>query len=371
MKIAFVHPALMDYRLELFEELAKRYHTTFIFTSQDRGQEGAKETHLKIPSEWDCRIVGSDRSAIIGRSTVTYLELMVELLRGNHDVIITSTKWYICFPIARITGKKFILWTENWCWTSNSLIRRLLDLSTIFIAKHADAIIATGMQSYKSHLNIGVSKEKMFTYPQCAIDYSEAPIKDIRKELGLEGKKIILYVGRIVRLKGVDYLIKSFSLIEKKIGNAFLVIVGDGPFREECENLAEELEIKNIIFAGYMDINKTLYYNACDVFVLPTIFLSGACDCWGLVINEAMAFSKPIVTTDAVGAVEDMVKEGCNGYVVKSKDVQELCESICKILSNPKLAEAMGGNSRKIFEEKNVYRKMVDTFVNAIEYVKK
>ncbi|MGP8324095.1 MAG: glycosyltransferase family 4 protein, partial [Methanosarcinaceae archaeon] len=177
--------------------------------------------------------------------------------------------------------------------------------------------------------------------------------------------------GRIVRLKGVDYLIKSFSLIEKKIGNAFLVIVGDGPFREECENLAEELEIKNIIFAGYMDINKTLYYNACDVFVLPTIFLSGACDCWGLVINEAMAFSKPIVTTDAVGAVEDMVKEGCNGYVVKSKDVQELCESICKILSNPKLAEAMGGNSRKIFEEKNVYRKMVDTFVNAIEYVKK
>ncbi|MEA1894779.1 MAG: glycosyltransferase family 4 protein [Euryarchaeota archaeon] len=371
MKIALVHPALMDYRLELFEELTKRHDITFIFTSQGMGQEGAKETHLKIPSEWDCRIVGNDRSAIIGRSMVTYLKLMVELLRSDHDVIITSTKWYICFPIAKITGKKFVLWTESWCWTSNNLTRRLLDLFTIFIAKHADAVIATGTQAYNSHLNIGVGKEKMFTHPQCAIDYSEAPIKDIRKELGLEGKKIILYVGRLVQLKGVDYLIKSFSLIEKKISNAFLVIVGDGPFREECESLADELGIKNIVFAGYMDADKSLYYNACDVFVLPTIFLSGECDCWGLVINEAMAFSKPIVTTDAVGAVEDMVKDGCNGYVVKSRDVQELCRSICKILSNPELAEAMGGNSRKIFEEKNVCRKMADTFVTSIEYVKK
>ena len=369
MKIAFVHPALMDYRLELFEELTKRYNTTFIFTSQGRGQEGAKETHLKIPSEWDCRIVGSDRSAITGHATVTYLKLMVELLRGNHDVIITSTKWYICFPIARITGKKFILWTENWCWTSNSLMRRLLDLSTIFIAKHADAIVATGTQSYKSHLNIGVSKEKMFTYPQCAIDYSEVPIKDIRKELGLEGKKIILYVGRIVRLKGVDYLIKSFSLIEEKISNAFLVIVGDGPFREECENLAEELEIKNIVFTGYMDINKALYYNACDVFVLPTIFLNGV-ECWGLVINEAMAFSKPIITTDAVGAVKDMVKDGYTGYVIKNKNVQELYEALYKILTNSDLAKIMGKNSRKMFEEKNDYGKMFKTFEDAINYVR-
>ena len=372
MKIAFVHPALMDYRLELFEELNKRYDLTFIFTSQGRGQEGAKESHLKIPQEWDYKIVRSDKLTIRGRPIATYLKLMIELLRGKYDIIITSTKWYICFPIARITGKKFILWTENWCLTSNSFIERLLGLFTMFIAKHTDAVIATGTQSYEFHLSIGVSKGKMFTYPQCAVDYSNSySNKDIRKELGLEDKRIVLYVGRIVRLKGVDYLIKSFALLEKELENIILIIVGDGPFKKECESLAEELGVKNIIFTGYKGVGKAFYYKACDVFVLPSIFLDGKHDAWGLVINEAMAFSKPVVTTDAVGAVKDMVHDGYNGYVVKNKNVQELCGAMYKILSNPELAKMMGEKSRKIFERENVYKGMVAKFVDVIEYVKK
>ena len=374
MKIAFVHPALMDYRLELFEELNKRYDITFIFTSQGRGQEGVKESHLKIPHEWDYRIVRCDKLTIRGRHTVTYLKLMIELLRGRYDIIITSTKWYICFPIARITGRKFILWTENWCWTSSSFIERLLDLSTIFIAKHADAIIATGTQSYRSHLSIGVSKEKMFTYPQCAVDYSNVSNdRDLKKELQLENKRVILCLSRITPMKGLDYLIKAFALLEKKMDDVALLAVGDGYFKSECEDLVKKLGIQNALFMGRVDdtITKVAYYKACDVFVLPTIFLNGEYERWGLVLNEAMAFSKPVVTTDAVGAVKDMVHDGYNGYVVKNKNVQELCGAMYKILSNPELAKMMGGNSRKIFDKENVYKGMVAKFIDVIEYVKK
>jgi len=370
MKIAFVHPAFIDYRSELFEKLNKRYDIRFIFTDQDRGQEGAKEDHLRIPHKWNHKIVRSDKLMISSRPFITYLKLMIELLRGKYDVLLTSTKWYACFCVAKIRRKKFILWTEYWHWTANNFIEKLLNSFTLFIAKHADAIIATGTKSYKAHLSVGIPSKKIFTYPQCAIDYSKTSTKDLREELGLENKKIVLYLGRIVQRKGLDYLIKAFALLEKEIDNVFLLIVGDGPFIKECKDLAKKLNIKNIHFMGYIDpIYKASCYKACDVFVLPAIFIGSDYEPWGLVINEAMAFGKSIVATDAVGAVDDLVKDGYNGYVVKNKNIQELYEALHKILLNSDLAKVMGENSRKIFEEKNDYGKMFEAFKETIDYV--
>jgi len=117
------------------------------------------------------------------------------------------------------------------------------------------------------------------------------------------------------------------------------------------------------------DILKASYYKVCDVFVLPAVFLNGSCEPWGLVINEAIAFGKPVVTTYAVGAAYDLVRDDYNGYVVKNKDIGELYEALYKILLNPDLAKRMGENSRKMFEEKNNYEKMLDAFVSAINYV--
>lgn len=370
MKIVFIHPALMDYRLELFEQLNNVYDITFIFTTQGRGQAGVKEKHIEIPKDWDYEIIRSDKLMVRHRPIITYLKLIKKLLNRNYDIILTSTSWYICFPIARITGKKFILLTEYWHWTSNSYPERLLNLFTRFIAKRADAIIATGTKSYEAHLGFGVENEKNFKCIQCALDYSKLPTKDLRKELGLERKKIILYLSRIVAHKGLDYLIKAFVPIEKET-EATLLVVGDGPFRKECENLVKELGVKNVFFMGgvFDDVIKASYYRSCDVFVFPAIFLGSAYDPWSLVINEAAAFGKPIITTDTVGAAYDLVKEDYNGYVVKNKNVQELYEALNKILSNSELAKGMGKNSRKLFEEKNDYGKMFKAFENAINYV--
>jgi len=279
MKIAFVHPALMDYRLELFNNLNKLYDLTFIFTRQGRGQDDVKEKHLKIPKHWDCKIVRSDKLMVRGRSFHMFLKLMRELIKRKYDIILTSTSWYICFPIAKITGKKFILLTEYWHFVSDSFLKRLSNLLIKFIAKHADAIITTGTKAYEAHLNFNVKKEKIFKCIQCAVDYSDIPTIDLRKELGLKGKKIILYLSRIV------------------------------------------------------------------------------------------PHGKPVVTTYAVGAAYDLVKDDYNGYVVKNKDIGELYEALYKILLNPDLAKRMGENSRKMFEEKNNHEKMLDAFVSAINYV--
>jgi len=374
-KIAFVHPALRDYRLELFDKLNKKYDITFIFTEHLPGK------HLEIPSEWNYKIIRSNRIVKRNHDIIIHLKLIKELLKRDYDIILTSIPSsihsHIAFLLAKITGKKYIIWVEEWHWDATAhpypkkLLKRLLYSYSKFLLKNADACIVQGSLTKEFCLNIGVNKEKIFVATPCAVNYSEIPNEDLRKILHLGNKKIILYCSRIIKLKGLEYLIKSFALLEENMNDVFLLIAGDGPFKKECEQLAKKLSIKNILFTGYVDPRDVGdYYRACDVFVLPSIFLSGQYEGWGLVINEAMAFGKPIVTTDAVGAAPDMVKDGINGYVVKNKNVDELYKALYKILSNDVLKEKMGKNSRKIFEEKNDYEKMFEAFKNAIEYVK-
>jgi glycosyltransferase involved in cell wall biosynthesis len=120
------------------------------------------------------------------------------------------------------------------------------------------------------------------------------------------------------------------------------------------------------------------YYKTADLVVLPTRYLSHARwgenrgpEGWGLVINEAMSMGKPILTTDRAGAAPDLVKDGINGFVVRSGDVEALYSGLKSLLDGTHLREAMGKNSRRIFEQFNDFDRMFEGFRKAIEYAKK
>ena len=375
VKILFIHPRYRDYRARLFADLNKLYDIKFLFIKKEH-------PYQKIPPEFDSKSLNLNGIGIRDFNLSAFKRYIKELLKKDYDIILTSIPSsihsHIAFLLAKITGKKIIMWVEEWHWDANAnsylkkLLKQLLHSYSKFLLKNADACIVQGSLTKEFCLNIGVSRENIFVAPVCAVDYSKMPSGDLRKKLHLEDKEIILYFNRIIQLKGLDYLIKSFALLEKQMHNVFLLIAGDGPFKGECERIARNLNIKNILFVGWVDNTKQAadYYKACDIFVLPSIFLGGQYEGWGLVINEAMAFGKPIVTTDAVGAAPDMVKDGINGYVVKNKNIDELYKALYKILSDDKLKEKMSENSRKIFEEKNDFEKMYEEFKNAIEYVK-
>lgn len=355
----------MDYRQELFEKLNNRYDVTFIFTKQGRGQDNVRENQASIPLKWKSKILKT-RFIIFNKDVGMCLLLMKELLFGKYDIILTSTSWHVCWFMSKICGNKFILITESWHWRSISFTRKFLNEFTRYIAKSSGSIFAMGTKAYRSGLESGVNEKKIFMYPQCAVDYSRLATSDIRKELGLKNKKIILYLGRIVKSKGLDYLLRAFSLLENN-DNIFLIVVGEGPYKNECEKITEQLKIKNVIFAGpIFGDEKASYYKECDVFILPAIFCNDLYEPWGLVINEAMAFGKPIIATKAVGASEDLIRNGYNGYIVQDKNIMELYEAMRKILFNEEVIKLMGENSRKIFEGKNDYEKMFKALENAI-----
>ncbi|AAM31802.1 putative glycosyltransferase [Methanosarcina mazei Go1] len=371
MKIVVVHPAHMDYRQEIFESLNKKYDTTFIFTKQGRGQEGVKEEQTDIPPEWKTKVLKSN--LLIGQKDIgMYLKLIKELLSGKYDLILTSTTWDICWVAAKLSGKKFVFMKEFWHWEDTSIVRKILNKFTKVVVKNSDSIFAMGTNAYRSCIELGVKEEKVFMHPQCAVDYSGLPVFNLKKKYKLEDEKIILFLGRVVKIKGLDYLIEAFSRLERDDKNIFLLIAGDGPDRGKYEKLAKELSVENILFTGRVSKKEiSSYYNACDIFILPSIFYKQSYEPWGLVINEAMAFGKPVIATNAVGASTDMIENGYNGYVVEEKNVEELYSSMKKILDNYESMKSMGKNSRKIFEIKNNYKSFSETLSSSLEYAVK
>jgi glycosyltransferase involved in cell wall biosynthesis len=242
----------------------------------------------------------------------------------------------------------------------------------ICVFRNVDAIVVEGAPQKKYLKNFNVPDEKVFFSNHCSLDYSRVESKNLKQKLKIGKGLVILYLGRIIERKGLDVLLKAFSVIERERNDVFLVICGDGDFRPFCEDLVAQLKIRHVFFLGTVPEEEIAsYYRTADIFVLPScikprqkIKVEG----WGLVINEAISMGIPVVTTNVVGAASDLVKSGVNGYVVKNGNVNELCLALRKILEDEKLRKTMGKNSRRIFEAFNDFDKMFEGFRQAIEY---
>jgi len=219
--------------------------------------------------------------------------------------------------------------------------------------------------------SFGIPDGKVFQANHSSLDYSKFKSVNLRQKLNIGNAFVILYVGRIIEQKGLDVLIKAVSMIEQKRDDVYLLVCGDGNFRAYCESIVKSMQVKHVVFAGWQEQeNAASFYKTADVFVLPSRIVEEeeVAEGWGLVINEAMSMGKPVIATDAVGAAEDMIRNGVNGYVVKNGEIEDLYFALRKMVEDPRLREIMGVNSRMIFEEFNDFEKMFKGFKKAIEY---
>ena len=286
----------------------------------------------------------------------------------------------VALLISKLRSKKIIIWGEAWYWSKAIWYYKVYDKLIQKFLKKADACIASGEKSYNFYKKIFGKDLQIFNIHNYVVPYQPRDTKILLKKLaekdgGILNKKIVLYMSRIVKEKGLDYLIKAFKLLEDRLNNVYLLVVGSGPFEDHCRSLANELSVKNVMFQGYvseMDFAEMeLYHNLCDVLVLPTIFYKGQGEAIGYIICESLSVGKPIVTTNAVGAVPEYVQDGVNGFVVQEKNVDELYKALLKILTDEKLAEEMGKQSKEIQKRKLSLDKQFKAFKNAIEYVMK
>ena len=166
-----------------------------------------------------------------------------------------------------------------------------------------------------------------------------------RITLGLENKKIIISVGRLVHRKGQDKLIEAMPQILQKVPNAHLLLVGEGPYRSHLEKLANKLSMNhNITFAGRILYNNLpSYLSAADLFAMPSRsrFFGLEVEGLGIVYLEASACGIPVVAGNSGGA-PDAVIEGVTGLCVDGTDISQIANAVIDICGDAKRASNMG-----------------------------
>jgi len=183
-------------------------------------------------------------------------------------------------------------------------------------------------------------------------------------QLGLNKKdKVIGIVARLAKEKDIFTLLMAFKFVNEKVKGSKLLIIGDGPLRNQLEEFAKYNKIKNVKFLGMRtDVLKLM--KIFDVYALSSLSEGNS-----QTIREAMAASKPVVATN-VGGNPELVVDGVTGFLVPKRNPERMAEAIVNLLENRKLREKMGKEGKKRVEkyfriEKQAenYEKLYDQFL--------
>ena len=191
------------------------------------------------------------------------------------------------------------------------------------------------------------SAEKMVKIaPGIDVDhFSPQDSSQLRRELHLENKRVIVSVGRLVHRKGQDHLIQSMPEILKSVPDAHILMVGQGPYLSHLKKLVEDLNlVDHVSFIGRIQYAQLpQYICAGDIFAMPSRsrFFGLEVEGLGIVYLEASACGLPVIAGSSGGA-PDAVLEGVTGIVVDGENNNEIAAAAIKLLNDLDGAKAMG-----------------------------
>jgi phosphatidylinositol alpha-1,6-mannosyltransferase len=190
----------------------------------------------------------------------------------------------------------------------------------------------------------------------------DLPTTDLRARHGIGDRPLVVCVSRLVPRKGQDILIRGMERLRRRVPDAALLIVGDGPDRSRLEGLAASAPAGSVVLAGKAsEEDLPRYYAAGDVFAMPCRSrLAGLeVEGWGNVFIEAAACGRPVVVGDSGGARESLV-DGETGILVDGSDVGEVADAVAGLLADPARAAAMGSAGRVRVERDHAWPRIAE-----------
>jgi phosphatidylinositol alpha-1,6-mannosyltransferase len=171
----------------------------------------------------------------------------------------------------------------------------------------------------------------------------------VRERYGLRGRPVVVCVSRLVKRKGQDTLVRALPLLHRRVPDAALLLVGDGPMRRELARLAADLGVaRDVVLAGSHPWHELPpFFAAGDVFAMPTRSRRGGLEveAFGIVYLEAAACGLPVVVGDSGGA-PDTVVEGETGHVVDGGSPAQVADRLAGLLLDPDRSARMGAAGR-------------------------
>ena len=182
-----------------------------------------------------------------------------------------------------------------------------------------------------------------------------------------DGKLNILFVGRLEKRKGLDYLLGAYAHIKKEFPNSRLIVVGPGTrLRSNYMRKVSRMKLEDVVFTGrvsYADLPR--YYQAADIFCAPA---TGE-ESFGIVLLEAMSAGKPIIASNISGYAS-VVDAGIEGLLVPPRDEVALAQAITSLFSDSILRKRMGANGRRRAGEyrwEHVAQRVLDYYLECLE----
>lgn len=212
------------------------------------------------------------------------------------------------------------------------------------------AILAIGTKNREFYLHHGVAADRIHHFPY-TVDVASFSAEAqrlagdrarLRAELGFTDREtVFLFVGQMIPRKDPLGLLASFRAIRAQRDDVGLVLVGSGPQLDQVR--AEAAAIPGVKVVGFKNQSELpSYYTLADVFVLPSLE-----ETWGLVVNEAMCFGLPVITTPSMGVTHDLVKDKGSGLVVTAGRTDELTAALAQIAAAPELRRRMSERARE------------------------
>lgn len=354
-RLVLLTEIISPYRIPVFNALANQsgidLHVIFLAESDPTlrdwlvYKDEIRFSHEVLPS-WRKR-VGKYNLLLNGRMAAALRSARPDaIVCGGYNYVASwqSAAW------AKRHGVPFLLWVESTKKDQRNGYALLESLKRTFI-KNCDAFIVAGVSSFEYLSCFGLPTESIFTAPNAVnieffADHAALVCSDSathRRRLEAPAR-FALCVGRLVREKGVFDLLRAYGQLAPSLREELgLVFVGDGAARHELERQAAEIDPGRIEFTGFLQREPLAsYYALAELFVLPT-----HSDPWGLVVNEAMACSLPVICADAAGCGADLVEDGWNGLIVPARDVAALAGALTVLAGDSELRHAMGKRSKE------------------------
>lgn len=367
--ILIFHSALAPYRIDFFNEISKAFNATIVFLSDNLRNQKFDNQKLIARTNFDAqylnkKIVLADRDINFGY--LSYLnKIQPDLVISGEFGLSVLIPYFFNFLIK----KKYKIITI--CDDSLEIAKNCSGLRKIlrnFLITKLDGMILVNSDvgNWYSRNFILKSEPLIFPILQNEKIFREQleeslPISELYiQKWNLTGKKILLYVGRLTEVKGLDRLLEAFAKAEISQDNC-MIIVGDGELKENLIGLSNTLKISDkVFFVGrYEGVDLLAWYNIGSVFVLPSHY-----EPFGAVVNEALLSGCQVICSSKAGA-STLIRKGENGNVYDPYDIKSLVSLISLNM------KGILGLTEKIQVKKSL---MIDSFdkniISLVSYLK-
>ena len=376
------HP--VQYAAPIFRLMAQHPQLDFqVAYCGMRGAEAGHDPEFGHSVKWDVPLLDGYAWTHVpnhGSGTESFFGLrnpgLWKLIRnGRFDAVLCYVSYrratfWISFLAAKATRAAFLFGTDTITLApldGRMWKRPIKRFTWPLLFRLADQVIVPSSGTRELMLSLGIPEERVTLTPNIVENdwwIAQSASVDraaVRQSWGASADDmIVLFCAKLQAWKRPLDLLRAFAAAD--LPRAFLVVAGEGPLRPELESAAASLGIADRVrFLGFVNQRQLpAIYRAADLLVLPSEY-----DAFGLVINEAMLCGCPVVASDRVGAVRDLIESGQTGFVYRCGDVSELASLLRRLSTHDPPLSELGRAARSRMQSWSP-RENIQATVNAI-----